>query len=64
MDEYEIPRFPSPLEGKTVFIYEGQRFEFNGFFQGFFEGDRPDVPEEDWQDAMHAWTKFETLAQR
>ncbi|HEY9867474.1 MAG TPA: FAD-dependent oxidoreductase, partial [Candidatus Obscuribacterales bacterium] len=43
LDEYKIPRFPSPLEGKTVFLYNGQRSEFNGFFQGFPEGERPEI---------------------
>jgi monoamine oxidase len=63
LDEYKISRFPSPLHGKTVLIYQGKRFEFSGFFQGVFQGDRPDIAEEDWQDAMNAWSRFEKLAQ-
>lgn len=33
------------------------------FFQGFAEGDRPNVPEEEWQDAMKAWKTFDELSQ-
>lgn len=35
LDEYNIPRFPSPLQGKVVLIYNDKRQEFNGFFSGF-----------------------------
>lgn len=63
LDEYKISRFPSPpLEGKTVLLYNGHRCEFNGFFQGFSEGERPDVSEEEWCDAMEAWSRFEELS--
>lgn len=63
LDEYNIPRFPSPLQGKVVLIYNDKRQEFNGFFQGFAEGDRPNVSEEEWQDAMKAWKTFDELSQ-
>lgn len=63
LDEYKIPRFPSPLEGKTVFLYNGHRSEFNGFFQGFPEGERPEISQEEWDDAMQAWRRFEELSQ-
>ncbi|WP_107666255.1 flavin monoamine oxidase family protein [Cyanothece sp. BG0011] len=62
LNEYQILRFPSPLEGQTVLLYEGQRFQFNGFFQGFFEGERPDISEEEWQDATEAWNRFNELS--
>jgi monoamine oxidase len=62
LDEYKIPRFPSPLEGKTVFLYNGHRSEFNGFFQGFSEGERPEISQEEWDDAMQAWHRFEALS--
>jgi L-amino acid dehydrogenase len=63
LDEYGIDRFPSPAEGRTVLLFEGKRYEFQGFFQGFFEGDPPDIDPEDWKDAMTAWARFEALAQ-
>ncbi|WP_342596951.1 flavin monoamine oxidase family protein [Cyanobacterium aponinum UTEX 3222] len=63
LDEYNILRFPSPLQGKVVLIYNDKRQEFNGFFQGFAEGDRPNVSEEEWQDAMKAWKTFDELSQ-
>lgn len=63
LDEYKIPRFPSPLEGKTVFLYNGHRSEFKGFFQGFPEGERPEISQEEWDDAMEAWHRFEQLSQ-
>lgn len=63
LDEYKIPRFPSPLEGKTVFLYNGHRSEFKGFFQGFPEGERPQISQEEWDDAMEAWHRFEQLSQ-
>ena len=63
LDEYKISRFPSPLEGKTVFLYNGNRSEFKGFFQGFPEGERPEISQEEWDDAMQAWHRFEELSQ-
>lgn len=63
LDEYEIPRFSSPAHGKVVLIYNDQCFQFQGFFQGFAEGDRPDVPPEEWEDAMTAWKRFRELSQ-
>lgn len=62
LDEYDIRRFPSPSEGLKVLIYNGKRYEFNGFFQGFPEGDVPGVSEAEWNDAMEAWQRFEALA--
>jgi monoamine oxidase len=62
LDEYGIRRFPSPSEGLKVLIYDGQRYEFNGFFQGFPEGEAPGISEAEWQDAMEAWQRFEALA--
>lgn len=61
LDEYGLRRFTSPAFGKNVLIYDGKRYEFDGFFQGFPEGEAPGVSEEDWQDAMQAWKRFEEL---
>ncbi|MBW4468102.1 MAG: flavin monoamine oxidase family protein [Pegethrix bostrychoides GSE-TBD4-15B] len=61
LDEYQIRRFPSPSEGKKVFLYDGNRYEFDGFFQGLPEGEPPGVREADWQDAMTAWERFDAL---
>lgn len=61
LDEYGLRRFPSPAKGKSVLIYDGKRYEFDGFFQGFPEGEAPGVSEEDWQDAMEGWKRFEAL---
>ncbi len=62
LDEYSVRRFPSPSQGQKVLLFEGTRYEFDGFFQGFAEGDAPPVAPTDWQDAMAAWERFETLA--
>lgn len=64
LDEYGVRRFPSPAEGQKVLIFDGKRYEFNGFFQGFPEGEPPSVSEEEWRDAMDAWQHFETLAKK
>jgi monoamine oxidase len=63
LDEYGLRRFPSPVEGRTVLMFNGQRHEFEGFFQGFPEGAPPPVPEAEWQDAMTAWQRFAQLSQ-
>lgn len=62
LDEYGVRRFPSPSEGQKVLLFAGKRYEFAGFFQGFPEGEIPDVSEEEWNDAMQAWERFEALA--
>ena len=62
LNEYKIPRFPSPLEGESVLIYNGRRFQFKGFFQGFYEGESPGVSEEEWRDATEAWKRFNELS--
>ncbi len=62
LDEYKVRRFPSPAQGKTVLMFNDKRYEFNGFFQGFHEGEIPDLPEEEWQDAMTAWERFHELS--
>ncbi len=62
LDEYGIRRFPTPAEGRKVLVYGGRRHEFDGFFQGFPEGEAPPVAEDDWRDAMEAWQRFEALA--
>ncbi|PSF37803.1 flavin monoamine oxidase family protein [Aphanothece hegewaldii CCALA 016] len=61
LDEYGVRRFPSPAEGRKVLIFDGKRYEFDGFFQGFPEGEPPSISEEEWRDAMDAWERFETL---
>jgi len=62
LDEYQIRRFPSPAEGKTVLVYDNKRYEFKGFFQGFPEGEAPGIDEAQWQDAMTAWARFDELS--
>lgn len=62
LDEYSVRRFPSPVEGQKVLVFDGQRYEFNGFFQGFPEGDVPGVSEAEWLDAMEAWDRFDALS--
>lgn len=63
LDEYGVRRFPSPAQGKTVLLFNEQRYEFNGFFQGFYEGEIPAIPEADWRDATQAWERFQVLSQ-
>jgi len=62
LHEYKVRRFPSPAHGKTVLMFNDKRYEFNGFFQGLPEGEIPDLPEEEWQDAMTAWERFHELS--
>ena len=62
LDEYGIRRFAFPAEGKKVLLFDGVRYEFDGFFEGFPEGEPPQVSQEEWQDAMAAWERFEALA--
>ena len=62
LDEYQVRRFPSPAQGKTVLLYNGERYEFTGLFQGFHEGEVPGVPAADWKDATEAWARFEALS--
>lgn len=62
LEEYQVRRFPSPTEGRKVLVFDSNRYEFNGFFQGFFEGEPPNIDQEQWQDAMEAWARFEALA--
>lgn len=62
LDEYEVRRFPSPAHGRTVLLFNGERYEFKGFFQGFYEGEIPGVPEAEWQDATEAWQRFQALS--
>jgi monoamine oxidase len=63
LDEYGIRRFPSPVQGRTVLLYNKNRYEFNGFFQGFYEGEVPGIPEADWRDATQSWERFQALSQ-
>jgi len=62
LDEYGIRRFPSPSQGKKVLMFDGRRCEFNGFFQGFAEGEPPAVTEDEWHDVVTAWQRFESLS--
>lgn len=62
LEEYGIRRFSFPPEGRKVLVFEGKRYEFDGFFEGFPEGEPPPVSLEEWQDAMTAWARFEALA--
>lgn len=63
LDEYGVRRFPTPAEGRKVLVFDGKRYEFDGFFQGFPEGEPPGVSEEEWRDATEAWERFEELAE-
>lgn len=63
LSEYGVRRFPSPAQGKTVLLFNNQRYEFNGFFQGFYEGEIPGIPAAEWRDAMAAWERFQALVQ-
>src|SRR6476620_2399407 len=45
-----------------VLIFDGKRYEFDGLFQGFAEGEPPGVSKEEWNDAMSAWTRFDTIS--
>jgi L-amino acid dehydrogenase len=62
LDEYGVRRFPFAVEGKKVLVFDGVRYEFDGFFEGFPEGEPPQVSPAEWQDAMTAWERFEALA--
>ena len=62
LDEYGVRRFPFHTAGKKVLVFEGKRYEFDGFFEGFPEGEPPQVSPEEWQDAMAAWARFDALA--
>jgi L-amino acid dehydrogenase len=61
LEEYQVRRFASPSAGKKVLLFQGKRYEFDGFFQGFPEGDPPEVSKAEWEDAMTAWQRFEAL---
>lgn len=41
LDEYGVRRFPFAVEGKKVLVFDGERYEFDGFFEGFPEGEPP-----------------------
>ncbi|MBJ7899363.1 MAG: FAD-dependent oxidoreductase [Cyanobacteria bacterium RI_101] len=62
LDEYRLSRFTSPVSGQKVLLYNGARYEFDGLFQGYAEGEIPGVCPEDWQDAQDAWRRFEALS--
>ncbi|EAQ76495.1 MULTISPECIES: flavin monoamine oxidase family protein [unclassified Synechococcus] len=61
LDRHGIRRFESPHAGDTVLVFGGSRCTFAGFFQGFPEGQPPAVPSADWDDAMAALERFQTL---
>jgi len=62
LDEYGVRRFPSPSVGQKVLVFDGKRYEFDGFFQGYHEGEAPGVSKEEWDDAITAWARFKSLA--
>ncbi|PVU85430.1 hypothetical protein BB560_007027 [Smittium megazygosporum] len=62
LNEYKVKRFPTPSTGLKVLVFDGKRFEFDGFFQGHYEGEVPGVSKEEWLDATEAWTKFKKLS--
>lgn len=45
-----------------MLIFDGNRYEFNGLFRGFLEGDPPDVSDAEWREAMEDWERFEIFA--
>ncbi|PWA02356.1 hypothetical protein BB558_001508 [Smittium angustum] len=63
LDEYNLRRFPYPSNGLKILVFDGKRYEFDGFFQGFYEGDKPGISKEEWLDATEAWTKFKKLSE-
>lgn len=62
LDEYGVRRFPSPDRGKKVLLFDERRYEFDGFFQGYAEGEVPGVSKVEWEDAMSAWSRFDALS--
>jgi L-amino acid dehydrogenase len=62
LDEYGIRYFPSPAHGRTVLLFNGERHEFRGLFQGFHECEVPDVTEAEWRDVTEAWDRFHALS--
>lgn len=62
LDEYGLRRFPSPAQGKTVLLFNGNRYEFTGLFQGFYEGEAPGISEAEWHDATAAWERFQAIS--
>jgi hypothetical protein len=62
LDEYEVRYFPSPAHGRTVLLFNGDRHEFRGLFQGFHECEVPGVTEAEWQDVTEAWDRFHALS--
>jgi L-amino acid dehydrogenase len=60
-DELSVQRFPWYHDGETVFIFNGDRGEFDGNFPPF-EGEPPPLPPAEVEDAEQAWQAVEDLA--
>jgi len=62
LDEYGVRYFPSPVHGRTVLVFNGDRHEFRGLFQGFHECEVPGVTDAEWQDVTEAWDRFHAIS--
>ena len=62
LDEYGVRHFPSPAHGRTVLLFNGDRHEFRGLFQGFHDCEVPGVTDAEWQDVTEAWDRFHALS--
>src|ERR1700722_854803 len=63
LDEYGVRRFSSPAHGRTVLLFNGDRHEFRGLFQGFYECEVPGVTDAEWRDVTEAWDRFHALSE-
>jgi L-amino acid dehydrogenase len=62
LDEYGVRHFPSPAHGRTVLLFNGDRHEFRGLFQGFYECEVPGVTDAEWRDVTEAWDRFHAIS--
>jgi len=62
LEEYGVRYFPSPVDGRTVLVFNGDRHEFRGLFQGFHECEVPGVTDAEWQDVTEAWDRFHAIS--
>lgn len=63
LDEYGVRRFPSPVHGRTVLLFNGERHEFRGLFQGFYECEAPGVTDAEWHEVTEGWDRFHALSE-
>ena len=62
LNEYGVRHFPSPAHGRTVLLFNGDRHEFRGLFQGFYECEVPGVTDAEWRDVTEAWDRFHAIS--